>query len=76
MTITENDLETKYAFWFCSLNDSRKAKEAILARFSSEPDEFHVWTEQDIYEQSRKIVEACEEKEKLLKRGSAPDPEV
>ena len=34
-----------------------KAKEVeILAQFSTEPDDFHEWTEQDIYEQTRKIL--------------------
>ena len=34
-----------------------KAKEAeILEQFSTEPDDFHEWTEQDIYEQTRKIL--------------------
>lgn len=76
MTITKTDLKTKYAFWFSTLKDSRKAEETILARFSEEPDKFHIWTEQDIYEQSRKIVEACEKAEKSLNRGSAPNPGV
>ena len=76
MTITKTDLRTRYAFWFKNLKDSSKAEEAILARFSEEPDEFHVWSEQDIYEQSRKIVDACEKAEKSLNRGSAPNPGV
>lgn len=76
MTITKTDLKTKYAFWFKNLKDSSKAEEAILARFSEEPDEFHVWSEQDIYEQSRKIVETCEKTERTLNRGSTPNPGV
>ena len=76
MTLTEKDLKTKYAFWFKNLKDSSKAEKAILARFSEEPDELHVWSEQDIYEQSRKIIEANEKTEKSLNRGSAPNPGV
>jgi hypothetical protein len=76
MTLTEKDLKTKYAFWFKNLKDSCKAEKAILARFSEEPDELHVWTEQDIYEQSRKIIEAYEKAERSLYRGSAPNPGV
>jgi len=76
MTLTEKDLKKKYAFWFKNLKDSSKAEKAILARFSEEPDELHVWSEQDIYEQSRKIIEANEKTEKSLNRGSAPNPGV
>ncbi len=76
MTLTEKDLKTKYAFWFKNLKDSSKAEEAILARFSEEPDELHVWSEQDIYEQSRKIIEAYEKAENSLNRGSTPNPGV
>ena len=32
----------------------------ILAMFSEEPDDEHQWTEQDIYEQSRKIIRKYE----------------
>lgn len=76
MTLTEKDLKTKYAFWFKNLKDSSKAEKAILARFSEEPDELHVWAEQDIYEQSRKIIETYEKAERSLNRGSAPNPGV
>ena len=76
MTLSEKDLKTKYAFWFKNLKDSSKAEKAILARFSEEPDELHVWSEQDIYEQSRKIIEAYEKAENSLNRGSAPNPGV
>ena len=36
--------------------NTEQAKAEILALFSEEPDENHEWTEQDIYEQSRKII--------------------
>ena len=76
MTITKTDLRTRHAFWFKNLKDSSKAEETILARFSEEPDEFQVWSEQNIYEQSRQIVDACEKAESSLNRGSAPNPGV
>ena len=76
MTLAEIDLKTKYASWFKNLKDSNEAEKAILARFSEEPDELHVWSEQDIYEQSRKIIEAYEKAENSLNRGSAPNPGV
>lgn len=34
-----------------------EAKKEILALFSEEPDDEHEWTEQDIYEQARKIIQ-------------------
>lgn len=76
MTISKADLETKYASWFSSLKNSGKAKEEILSRFSTEPDELHVWTEQDIFEQSRRIIETYEKAERSLNRDSAPNPGV
>ena len=64
----EKFTETRYAFWFKNLRDSSKAEEAVLARFLKEPDELQVWSEQDIYEQSRKIIDACEKAERSLNR--------
>ncbi len=56
MTITAADLETKYAMWFFGKKNTKQAKREILELFSTEPDESHTWSEQDIYEQSRKII--------------------
>ena len=56
MTITAADLETKYAAWFIGMKNTEQAKREILELFSTEPDEEHTWSEQDIYEQSRKII--------------------
>ena len=56
MTITAADLEKKYAAWFIGMRNTGWAKEEILELFSTEPDDEHSWTEQDIYEQSRKII--------------------
>lgn len=38
------------------LNISQAQEALILERFGSEPDEEHAWTEQDIYEQVRKLI--------------------
>ncbi len=56
MTITAADLENKYAAWFIGMKNMGQAKLAIPELFSTEPDDGHVWSEQDIYEQSRKII--------------------
>ena len=56
MTITAADLDTKYAAWFSGMMNTKWAKCEILELFSTEPDDEHVWSEQDIYEQSRKII--------------------
>jgi len=56
MTITAADLETKYDGWFIGMKNTKQAKREILELFSTEPDEEHTWSEQDIYEQSRKII--------------------
>lgn len=56
MTITRHLLDTEYACWFCNKRNAAQAKQEILELFSEEPDEINEWTEQDIYEQSRKII--------------------
>lgn len=56
MTITRKDLDTNYANWFRNVRKLGEAKAEILDRFSHEP-ELYEWTEQDIYEQSRKIID-------------------
>lgn len=56
MTITAADLDTKYAAWFIGMKNTAQAKREILELFSIEPDDEHVWSELDIYEQSRKII--------------------
>ncbi|MBQ3179218.1 MAG: hypothetical protein IJB52_15485 [Clostridia bacterium] len=56
MTITAADLDTKYAAWFSGMMNTERAKCEILELFSNEPDDEHIWSEQDIYEQSRKII--------------------
>ena len=56
MTITRHLLNTEYAWWFSNKRNAEHAKEEILMLFSEEPDDLHEWSEQDIYEQSRKII--------------------
>lgn len=57
MTITRHLLDTEYAWWFRNKRNAEHAKNEILELFSDEPDEPHEWTEQDIYEQARKIID-------------------
>ena len=56
MTLTRNDLDTKWAVLFLHCKEPEAAKAEILALFSFEPDNEHQWTEQDICEQMRKII--------------------
>lgn len=56
MTISVADLETKYAVWFLCTKNTKQAKLEILALFEAEPDDEHYWSEQDIFEQARKII--------------------
>lgn len=56
MTITRQMLDTTYACWFRNKRNTEKAKREILRRFSEELDDLRYWREQDIYEQSRKII--------------------
>ena len=56
MTLTREMLDNQYAWWFRSKRNAEQAKEEILNIFSQEPDDACEWTEQDIYEQSRKII--------------------
>jgi hypothetical protein len=56
MILTRRLLDTKYASWFRNKQNTEQAKREILRLFSEEPNEFHEWSKQDIYEQSRKIV--------------------
>ena len=56
MTITRHLLDTEYAYWFRNKCNTEQAKQEILELFSDEPDDFREWSEQDIYEQVRKII--------------------
>ena len=50
------DGSVPYAYWFHNKQNVEKARQEILKLFSDETDDSHEWTEQDIYEQSRKII--------------------
>lgn len=54
MTISEKELATKLNSM--RLTATQEQFNEMLALFSTEPDESHEWTEQDICEQIRKIV--------------------
>ena len=56
MTLTIEMLNTQYARWFHGKRNTEQAKTEILSIFSQEPNDGYEWTEQDIYEQSRKII--------------------
>ena len=56
MTLTREMLDSQYAWWFHSKRNTEQAKEEILRIFSQKPDDGYEWTEQDIHEQSRKII--------------------
>lgn len=56
MTLNREMLDNQYAWWFHSKRSTEQAKQEILSLFSEEPDDCNEWTEQDIYEQSRKII--------------------
>ena len=56
MILTNDDLDKEWQWMFLHCKDMTAAKAEILALFSEEPDDEHHWTEQDIYEQMRKII--------------------
>ena len=60
MTLTRKDLDTDWWAMFLRCKDPEAAKAEILALFSEEPDNEHEWSEQDIYEHSRKIIRKYE----------------
>ena len=60
MTITRKELDTKWWLMFGQYKNPETAQAEILALFSEETDDEHQWTEQDIYEQSRKIIRKYE----------------
>lgn len=60
MTITRVDLENRWQSLFLRCKDPEAAKAEILELFSQEPNNEHEWSEQDIYEQMRKIIRKYE----------------
>ena len=57
VTITRQMLDTDLQSWFLNVKNAERAKQEILALFSEEPGDGYTWSEQDIWEQSRKIIE-------------------
>ena len=57
MTITRQILDTDLQSWFLNVKNAEHAKEERLAVFSEEPGDGYTWSEQDIWEQSRKIID-------------------
>ena len=60
MTITRENLDSKWQSLFLRCKDPEAAKAEILELFSQEPNDEHEWSEQDIYEQMRKIIRKYE----------------
>ena len=60
MILTQDDLDREWQWLFLYCKDTAAAKEEILALFSEEPDDEHQCSEQDIYEQMRKIIRKYE----------------
>ena len=56
MILSRDDLDREWRVIFRNCKDTEAAKTEILALFSEEPDDEHEWSEQDIYEQMRKII--------------------
>ena len=54
MTITEKELSLYLSEQRLRVSPEKKKK--VLTLFSSEPEDGYQWTEQDIYEQIRKLV--------------------
>lgn len=75
MTVTLSDLNGKYAEWFRGTRNAGQAKAEILRLFGEEPGEAREWTEQDICEQSRKIIARWNRQPTPDPAGTIPDPE-
>ena len=56
MTITRQMLDTVLQSLFLNIKNAEQAKTEILALFSEKPGDEYTWSEQDIREQSRKII--------------------
>ena len=61
MIVTKKILDSnEYALLFLHCKNAQVAKAEILNRLSEDPGDGYVWTEQDIYEQMRKIIDKYE----------------
>lgn len=56
MILTKDDLDREWQWLFLRCKNTA-AKAEILTLFSDEPDDEHEWSEQDLYEQMRKIIQ-------------------
>ena len=65
MTITENELNTYLSNY--RFHVSQDKKKEILTMFSTEPEDDFQWTEQDIYEQIRKLVRWSDRRRKIAR---------
>lgn len=52
MTLTKHYLEVMC--FNLNVNPNPQFKEELLKYYGTDPDDYHVWSEQDIYEQVRK----------------------
>ena len=57
MILTKDDLDREWQWLFLRCKNTAVAKAEILTLFSDEPDDEHEWSEQDLYEQMRKIIQ-------------------
>lgn len=61
MTVTREMLDTDgFAPLFLHCKDTKEAKEEILRLLGEEPGDGYAYSEQDIYEQMRKIIQKYE----------------
>ena len=60
MILMKYDLDRDWQWLFLHCKDTAAAKAEILALFSEEPGNEHQWSEQDIYEQMKKIIRKYE----------------
>ena len=60
MILTKDVLDKDWQWMFLHCKNTTAAKAEILALFSEDPDDEHQLSEQDIYEQMRKIIRKYE----------------
>ncbi len=56
LTIIRQMLDSVLQSWFHNIKNAEQAKAEILTLFSEEPGDGYTWSEQDIWEQARKII--------------------
>lgn len=60
MILTKENLDTKWSEIFRYFKEPKAAIAEVLLLFSEESDDEYEWSEQDIYEQMRRITRKCE----------------